>query len=301
MRNFFRKVLNIIIFPFRVIFWPFKILYRGLRNLFTDLKNFFTEEEEDTPLPDVLVKTVNQPQDILYHLNALRKHLFRGALVFLLATVISFVFTRQILEWLAQPLDGGIDALQAIDVTEPLSVFMRVALLAGFSVSLPYIILELWLFAAPGLSRRARFLGLMAIPAITVFFIAGMLFAYFVILPSALPFLVGFLGIPTSPRPSTYVPFVTGLMFWVGVAFQFPLVIFILASMGLVDARMLLKQSRLAIVILAIVAAMITPTIDPINMFLVWGPLVALYYLGVGLALIAQRRRKPRTEASNTV
>ncbi len=301
MRNFLRKVLQVITFPFRVILWPFKILFRGLRNLYLDLKAFFTEEEEDTPLPDVLAKTVNQPQDILYHLNALRKHLLRGALVFLLATGLSFAFTRQILELLAQPLVGGLDALQAIDVTEPISVFMRVALLSGFSVSLPYIILELWLFAAPGLSRKARFLGLLAIPAITVFFIAGMLFAYFVILPAALPFLVGFLGIRTEPRPSTYIPFVTGLMFWVGVAFQFPLVIFVLASMGLVDARMLLRQSRLAIVILAIVAAMITPTIDPINMFLVWGPLVALYYLGVGLALLAQRRRRRRGEASETV
>jgi sec-independent protein translocase protein TatC len=291
MRNFLRKVFQVLIFPFRVLFWPFRTLYRGLRNLFSELKAFFTEEEEDTPLPDVLVKTVNQPQDILYHLNVLRKHLLRGALVFLLTTAISFAFTRQILALLAQPLEGGLEALQAIDVTEPISVFMRVALLSGFSVSLPYIILELWLFAAPGLSRRARLLGLLAIPAITVFFIAGMLFAYYVILPAALPFLVGFLGIRTEPRPSTYIPFVTGLMFWVGVAFQFPLVIFVLASMGLVDARMLLRQSRLAIVILAIVAAMITPTIDPFNMFLVWGPLVALYYLGVGLALLAQRRR----------
>jgi sec-independent protein translocase protein TatC len=300
MRNFFRKFFQVLIFPFRVLFWPIKTLYRGLRNLFLDLKAFFTEEEEDTPLPDVLVKTVNQPQDILYHLNALRKHLFRGALVFFAATVLAAFFTPRILDLLTRPLKGGLDALQAIDVTEPISVFMRVTLLSGFSVSLPYIILELWLFAAPGLSRRARLYGLLAIPAITVFFITGMLFAYYVILPSALPFLVGFLNIRTEPRPSTYIPFVTGLMFWVGVAFQFPLVIFILASMGLVDARMLLRQSRLAIVILAVVAAMITPTIDPINMFLVWGPLVALYYLGVGLALIAQRRRRPKLEASQS-
>lgn len=291
MRRVLRTIWSILTAPFRFVWWIVRRIADWLRAVFSDLSAFFTEEPEDTPVADAFSKAVDNPQDILVHLGALRKHLIRAALFLALTTAISFAFTQQILEILASPLEGGLEALQAIDVTEPIGVFMRVALLSGFSFALPYIILEIWLFAAPGLHRRSRLLGLLAIPAVTIFFVGGMLFAYFVMLPTALPFLLDFMGFNTAPRPSTYFPFVTNLMFWVGIAFQFPLVIFVLAGLGLVDARTLLRQSRLAIVILAIVAAMITPTIDPINMFLVWGPLVGLYFLGVGLAMLAQRRR----------
>jgi sec-independent protein translocase protein TatC len=300
MRRVLRAIWAILSAPFRFVWWVVRRIADWLRAVYRDFSAFFIEEPEDTPVADAISKAVDNPQDILLHLGALRKHLIRATLFLAVATAVSFAFTQQILEILASPLGGGLDALQAIDVTEPIGVFMRVALLSGFSVSLPYIILELWLFAAPGLSRRARLMGLLAIPAVTLFFLAGMLFAYLVMLPTALPFLLDFMGFRTEPRPATYFPFVTNLMFWVGIAFQFPLVIFVLASLGLVEARMLLRQSRLAIVIMALVAAMITPTVDPINMFLVWGPLVGLYYLGVGLAFLAQRRR-PAAEQQTRV
>ncbi len=210
MREFFRKIGQILLIPFRILLWPFQRVYRVFKRFFSRIRAFFSDEEEDTPLPDVVARTVERPQDLLLHLDALRKHLVRGTLVLLLTTALSFAFTRQIMEILASPLDGGINALQAIDVTETLGVFMRVSFLTGFSLALPYIILELWLFAAPGLKPRARLWGLLAIPAITLFFLAGMLFAYYAMLPTALPFLVDFLGIRTAPRPSTYFPFVTG-------------------------------------------------------------------------------------------
>jgi sec-independent protein translocase protein TatC len=273
--------------------------------VFRDIGSFFTEEPEDSPVTDAFSKAIDNPQDILFHLNVLRKHLLRAIVMLFITTVLSFIFTRQVLELLARPLDGGMDALQAIDVTEPIGVFMRVALLTGFAIALPYITLELWLFAAPGLGRRSRIYGLLAIPAVTLFFLGGMAFAYFVMLPTALPFLVNFMGFQTAPRPSTYFPFVTGLMFWLGVIFEFPLVIYILASIGIIRADTLMKQSRLALVILSIVAAAITPTVDPISMLLVWGPLVLLYFLGVGLAYLAQGRRRveredlPRVSASD--
>jgi sec-independent protein translocase protein TatC len=110
-------------------------------------------------------------------------------------------------------------------------------------------------------------------------------------MPTALPFLINFMGINTDPRPSSYIGFVTGLMFWIGVAFEFPLVIYLLASLGLVKAKLLASQWRLAIVIIAIVAALITPTVDPVNMSLVMGPMIALFFLSIGLAYIAQRGR----------
>lgn len=279
MRRFFRFIWNFILIPFR---W--------IRTIFREIKDFLSTDPEDTPLGDSLEKAVNNPQSLLVHLDALRKHLFRAALVLVAATVIAFAFASQIINLLAYPV-GGIDALVAIDPTEPIGTFMRVSLLTAFAVTLPYIILEIWLFIGPGLSRDSRIFGLYSIPVAVIFFVGGMAFTFFVILPQAIPFLVNFGGITSQIRPSSYIRFVTSIMFWIGIAFQFPLIIYVLARVGLVRAQVLIDQWRLAIVIIAIISAMITPTIDPVNMGLVMGPMIVLYFLGVLLAKIAERGR----------
>jgi sec-independent protein translocase protein TatC len=254
------------------------------------LHTFFTEEVEDEPLPDAFAKTIENPQGVLVHLDALRKHLLRSILVLALTTTLSFTFAQRFIAFLSVPI-GGINRLQAIEVTEPLGVFMKVALLSGFAIALPYIALELWLFIAPGVSPKARLYGIAAIPAVVVFFLGGMAFAYYVMLPSAVRFLLHFMGFANNPRPASYISFTTGLMFWIGVAFEFPLVIFVLAGVGLVKAKSLANQWRLAVIIIAFVAAAITPTVDPVNMSLVMGPMILLYFLSIGLAFIAQGRR----------
>jgi sec-independent protein translocase protein TatC len=206
-------------------------------------------------------------------------------------TAILAFFMRDLLAFITEPV-GGIEALQAIEVTESISVVMRIALLGGFTLALPYITFELYLFVAPGLKARARVIGLITIPITFLFFVAGMAFAYFVMMPTALPFLLNFMDIPSAIRPASYIKFVTGLLFWIGIAFQFPLIVFGLAGMGIVRAEDLLRHWRIAVVIIAIVSAMITPTIDPINMALVMGPMIILYFLGIGLGFIAQGRRE---------
>lgn len=279
MRNLFRLIKYIITAPFR---W----FNRTLSNV----RVFLQEEPEDTPIGDSFQKAIDNPNEILYHLNDLRKHLFRAVAFLAVTTALSFAFTSQIIDFLAQPI-GGIGELVAIDPTEPIGVFMRVALMSGFAIAFPYIALELWLFAAPGLSRRSRIFGLVAIPIATLFFLGGMAFAYFVMLPTALPFLLNFMGLQTVPRPSSYLRFVTSVVFWIGIAFEFPLVIYVLALLGFVSSSMLIKQWRLAIVIIAIAAAMITPTIDPVNMALVMGPMIVLFFLSILLAALAGRGR----------
>ncbi|MBN1668958.1 MAG: twin-arginine translocase subunit TatC [Anaerolineales bacterium] len=296
MRKIFRTIWLIIIFPFRLIFGIFRTIYRWLVAFLSGFRNLFEEEPEETPLPDAFAKAVQQPNDLLFHLNELRKHIFRALAFLVLTTAFVLIFIRDLIEWLTKPI-GGIESLQAIEVTEPLGVVMRIALLGGFSLALPYITLELWLFAAPGLRRRSRLLGLAAIPVAFLFFIGGMAFAYFVMMPTALDFLVNFMDIPTAVRPASYVRFVTGLMFWIGVAFEFPLVIFALAGMGLVRSEQLLAYWRIAVVVIAVVSAMITPTIDPVNMGLVMGPMILLYFLSIGLARIAQGRRERHAQA----
>lgn len=284
MRKLLRAFWRIITIPFRIIFWLLST--SELRAALSSI------EEEDSPLPDVIEKVVENPAGMLEHLNALRKHLFRALFVLALATGLSLAFNPQVMAFLAFPLEGGMESLVAIEVTEPIGTVMRVSLLSGFAISFPYIIYQLWLFVAPAIiERRNRWFSFLSIPIVVLFFLGGMAFAYFVMLPTALPFLLNFMGINTVPRPSSYIRFATGLMFWIGIAFEFPLVIFLLAKLGWVKAEMLAQQWRLAIVIIAVIAALITPTIDPVNMSLVMGPLIILYFLSILLAKIAQRGR----------
>jgi sec-independent protein translocase protein TatC len=298
MRKFFHNLWLIITAPFRFIVWIFKRIGNWIKNVFIDIGKVFTDEPEDKPIVDTVSMAIDDPKEfwfgLLEHLNALRKHLFRAVLFLVVTTAITAFFLRDLLAWITEPI-GGIEALQSIEVTESLGVVMRIALLGGFALALPYITFELYLFIAPGIRARSRVIGLLAIPVAFLFFVAGMAFAYFVMMPTALPFLINFMGIKTVPRPASYIKFVTGLMFWIGISFEFPLIIFALAGMGLVRAEDLMKQWRIAIVVIAIISATITPTIDPVNMALVMGPLIVLYFLSIGLAKIAQGRR-PKAE-----
>jgi sec-independent protein translocase protein TatC len=206
---------------------------------------------------------------------------------------MAFAFTQRLVEFLAAPI-GGLSHLKAIEVTESVGVFMKVALLGGVAIALPYVAFELWLFAAPGLRPRERRYGLIGIPLAAIFFVSGMAFTYYMLLPSALPFLLNFLGIEAQLRPSSYFSFVTGLMFWIGVAFEFPLVIYVLTAIGLVKPQPLLRNWRIAVVVIAVLAAAITPTVDPVNMSLVMLPMTLLYFLSIALSYMAYSgRRKP--------
>ena len=295
MRKFFKTIWWIITAPFRFIIWIFKRIGSWIKSVFQAVKNVFTEEPEDKPITETMGMAFDDPREFSYaifeHLNELRKHLFRAALFMVITTAITAVFMRDLLAFITEPV-GGIEALQAIEVTESIGVVMRIALLGGFALALPYIIFELYLFIAPGLKARARVIGLITIPVAFLFFVAGMAFAYFVMMPTALPFLLNFMDIPTAIRPASYIKFVTSMLFWIGIAFQFPLIVFALAGMGIIRAEDLLRHWRIAVVVIAIISAMITPTIDPVNMALVMGPMIILYFLSIGLAFIAQGRRE---------
>jgi len=253
-------------------------------------------DPEETSAADALSRTIENPSLLVEHLDALRGHLLRSVVALALTTGVGFVFASRVVDWMAGPI-GGIGALQAIEVTESVSAFMRVSLLIGIALAFPYICLEAFLFAAPGLKRRERFMILGAIPVAFVLFVVGLAFAYKIMLPVALPFLLNFMNISTVPRPSNYIHFVTGLMFWIGVSFEFPLIMYTLASVGLVRARSLLDGWRIAIVLIAVLAAVITPTVDPVNMGLVMAPMIVLYFLGIVLAAFAERGRARRARA----
>lgn len=295
MLKFLRNLWRVITFPFRLLWKVISFPFRAYRQVHT----FLTEEPDEHALIDVLSGVVSDKEmreSLWNQVEDLRKHLLRSLLALALTVTISFAFTQQLIEYLAQPV-GGLTMLKAIEVTESVGVFMKVALLSGTVLALPYIAFEFWLFAAPGLRSASRRFGLLAIPLATLLFVAGMAFAFYIMLPAALPFLLNFMGIQAELRPMSYFNFVTGVMFWIGVAFEFPLLIYVLTAVGWVKPQVMSEHWRIAIVLIAVLAAAITPTVDPVNMALVMAPMTLLYFISIVLSRIAYRGRQRQIQA----
>ena len=291
MPKFFKTIWRVITFPFVLLFNIILFPFRGLRGIVRFLNE---EPPEDRPLIDTFASLATEAEmraSLWEHVDALRMHLLRIILGLALGVGVSFYFTIPLMQYLARPV-GGLEKLQAIQVTEGIGVYMRVALLSGVTIMLPYIAFELWLFAAPGLKARDRKMGLLGIPLATLLFLMGLACTNYLLLPPALNWLANFTDIPQAWTANNYFGFVTSLMLWVGLFFEFPLVIYILTSMGLIQPQILLQQWRLAIVIIAIIAAVITPTIDPVNMGLVMLPMSLLYFISIGLSYIAYAGRR---------
>ena len=298
MRKFFNRLWRLVTAPFRLVWAIITFPFRAYRQI----HSFLTEEPDEHALVDVISNTVSSQdvrQSLWDHVEDLRKHLLRALLGLALAVGVSFIFTQKIIEYLAIPI-GGLPELRAIEVTESIGVFMKVALLSGAVLSLPYIAFEFWLFAAPGLKPSSRRFGLLAIPLASLLFTGGMAFSYYVMMPAALPFLLNFMGIQAELRPLSYYNFITGVMFWIGVAFEFPLLIYVLTAVGFIKPKTLAEQWRLAIVLIAVMAAAITPTVDPVNMALVMAPMSALYFVSIGLSHIAYRGRIQQQSLDST-
>lgn len=286
MRKFLNKLWRFITTPFRLFFLLIRLPFVGFKRIQT----FLNETPEEHSLADtmsIMFQDKGASSDLAGEIDALRKHLLRAVLIVVTAVGISFAFAQDLLTFLAQPIPGGIEALKAIEVTESIGVFMRISLMSGLALAMPYVTFEIWLFAAPALMPRSRKFGLVGIPLAMLLFSSGAAFAYFVMMPTSLSFLLNFMGIQTELRPQSYFMFVTGLMFWIGVAFEFPLVIYVLTMIGFVKPQVLKTQWRLALVLISVISAAITPTVDPINMALVMLPMSLLYFISIGLSYIA--------------
>ena len=254
---------------------------------------------------DAEIEDLTDQMTLLEHLDEMRRRVTVVGIAIVITTLFSLIFAPQLVEFLARPLDvpiyddqgevigvtSGVEILQSIEVTENIGVFMRVSFLGGLILSMPIIFYQLIAFVVPGLTDKEKRFIMIAIPAATVLFLSGVAFAYFVMLPKAVPFLISFLGIKTAPRPANYFSFVTRLIFWIGVSFEMPLVMALLARLGVLSHSFLITNARYAVVIIAVLAAFITPTPDPLNMGLVMAPLILLYGLGIVLAKIFYQPR----------
>ena len=232
------------------------------------------------------------------HFRELRNRGLASLAAVLVGSAVSFYFYEDIFAILIRPAQAvaAEHDFRVIytEVTELLGATVRVSLLGGFVLALPVVLYNGIRFVAPGLTPRERKILFSFLPAALLAFVGGMAFGYFVMIPPALRFLLTFGGDIAEPliRISNLVNIMVRLLFWLGVSFETPLVMYVLATLGVVDARGFARFRRLWLVASFVIAAAITPTIDPVNQAIVAGPLIVLYEVGVLLARAAGRRRQ---------
>jgi len=221
------------------------------------------------------------------HLIELRKRL-KWALIWLMVGFgASYYWSQQIFHFLMRPifaaLPEGEKSLHFASSVEPFIIYLKVGLYSGLFVASPLIFWQIWMFVAPGLYRRERRKIAPFVITATVFFISGATFCYLVILPPAFQFLIGTAG--PDIRPVLMMDQQLGLVMMMllafAIIFELPMVLTLLAMMGVVDYKFLSKYRRHAIIVNVIVAAFVTPTGDPFNLALMALPMMVCYELGV--------------------
>jgi sec-independent protein translocase protein TatC len=229
---------------------------------------------------------------LLDHLDELRIRLGRAAVIFIVFFGACWGFSSQIYEFLARPIYALLpegEKLVFLRVMDPFLIHIKVAALAAIFLASPFILYQLWAFIAPGLYKREKRLAVPFIFFGSLLFLTGGLFAYYVAFPFAVGFLLGVgEGFEAQITINSYLSFLMTVILGLGVMFELPTLILVLARLGLVTPLFLLRQSRVAIVLIFVVAAIITPTPDVVNLCIFALPTVALYFLGVGMAWVFQ-------------
>ena len=232
---------------------------------------------------------------ILEHLQEVRYRLMICAGALVIAMIASFwPITGWVLEWLKQPGADKVENFELVftDPLEYVTTYFRVSLMIGIAMAMPVFLWQLLAFVGPGLTSKEKRWVYPIVIAASLMFVVGLLFAYYVELPPALNFLLNFGGDFAVPLISVkkYVDFVTRLMVVTGLVFELPWVVMGLAWLGVVRSRQLLKWWRFAVVGAFILSAIVTPSIDPVTQTLVAAPMVALYFVGIGLAKLVENR-----------
>ncbi len=227
---------------------------------------------------------------ILDHLNELRRRLLRSAIALAITSAISFIFAKQIFDILIGPA-GDINLIYT-EMTEMIGTYMKVSLASGFLLAMPYITLQGILFVSPALTRNEKKYVLMILPWIVVMFLGGVVFGYYIVVPPATKFLITFGSDIASPqiKIGNYISIITRLLLSIGLIFELPVVTTFLARIGVVKSKWLAQRRRTAIIFAFILAAIITPTFDPINQSLVAMPLIVLYEMSIWLAKLVQKK-----------
>jgi sec-independent protein translocase protein TatC len=229
---------------------------------------------------------------LLAHINELRKRLVRSVIAVGIGIVISFIFWRWLFHVLMLPAQNI--NLIFIELTEMIGVVMKVCLGAGLIIAMPYITIQVIIFVRPALTRNEMKYVYILLPWVTVMFLGGVVFGYYVLIPPAIKFLYTFGSDIATPQIiiGNYISIVTRLLLAIGLVFELPVLSTLLARIGIIKPEWLSSKRKLAIIGAFILAAIITPTFDPINQTLVAVPLIVLYEMSIWLAKLVYRRNK---------
>ncbi len=242
---------------------------------------------------------------LLDHLDELRRRLVRALLAFVVTFMICFAFAEQIYAFLARPIYRFLPEgtkLAFLGITDPFIIYIKVAALAGIFLGSPLILYQVWAFIAPGLYKREKRVAMPFIFFGSLLFLAGGAFGYYVAFPFAVEFLLG-VGKQFQPTitVTSYLSFLMTVILGLGVMFEMPTIIFLLARLGVVTPQFLLRHFRWAVLFIFILAALITPTPDVINLCIFAIPTLGLYLVGVGVAWIFAPKEKQALEETRAV
>ncbi len=232
---------------------------------------------------------------LIEHLGELRSRIIKAAVVFFVASIVAFVFVESIFKFLLAPAEDSLDGkLYATGVAEQFIADMKLALFAALLFTIPVLIYQIWAFVVPAVGDMGRAFTYILVTLSSSLFLGGVAFGYYFVLPVGLPFLLEWAPdryevIPTSKE---YMAFMTRSMLASGIAFELPAATYVAARLELVDASLLKRYRRHAIVANALLAAALTPSPDPFSMFLLAVPLLLLYELSIVIA----RYVNPTTE-----
>jgi sec-independent protein translocase protein TatC len=272
------------------------------------------QPEELTPAEESVLESFETLGDfwagIAPHLLELRNRLVKALLAVAIGTALGFwiVNTPTLLgaplpELLARQFAAGYE-LQGIGVAEPFVNYMKIALVVGIAFSMPVVVYQVVAFFIPGLLPHEKRILFTSLPFVTELFLAGLAFGWFFTVPAAINFLLGFgqtEHIVARPSFESFISIVSRLLLWNGLVFELPAIIYLLARLRIVNAKMLGRTRRYAIVVITVAAALITPTGDPFNLLLLAVPMYLLYELGILLARFVPQPAEAPGEAAKVV
>jgi sec-independent protein translocase protein TatC len=234
----------------------------------------------------------------LEHLDELRVRLMHSLGALVVGTIVCWGFHERIFHFLTQPLRNAYPAVKFITTgpTEAFMMYMKMSFFVGIFLVAPYILYQVWAFIAPGLYAHEKAYAVPFIVAGSLFFLLGGGFGHYILFPTTFKFLYEFAGddMQFLPKVDEYFEFYSWFLLGLGLVFQIPVVIFVLARIGIVTPGFLMRQFKFAVLVSFIVAAIVTPSADVVNQTLLALPMMGLYLLGVLVAwMFGRARRKP--------
>jgi len=241
------------------------------------------------------------------HLDELRKRLVWCLVVLVLGVIVAAVFNGFVFEVLLWPLKqvSGLPRsayqITTFSPAEPFMVSLKVWVVAGLIMASPFLIWQLWAFVGPAFTSTQKRYFYPVVAACSLLFLGGVALAYFLVLPKGLQWLLGFGSgdFNVQNRATDYFTFVALFVLAFGAVFEMPVVLVLLARVGVIDDRFLRTNRRYAIVINAVVAAVITPSQDAFSMLAMFVPLVLLYEISIAMARLVQPKRKTAPDAED--